>query len=221
MGANATSDWQSVLSITACGRSWTLQRAADMERLWGAMTDFTQDERLPYWTELWPSSLVLAEWLYTRKALVQGQVCLDLGCGIGFTALVGQWLGAQVMGMDYEPEALHYAQLNATRNHIPQPVWVVMDWRQPAVLRHSLYFVWGGDIMYEQRFAKPVLNFLDYCLADNGVAWFAEPCRSVYDTFRSALADRRWCGTCVLEKSIPAIYPQERPVPVRIWEIHR
>ena len=213
------SSWQPILHIQACGRPWTLERVADMESLWDAMTELDDDERLPYWTELWPSSLVLAEWLYAHKNELRDQPCLDLGCGIGFTALVGQWIGAQVLGMDYIPEALHFARKNAIHNNLPQPGWVVMDWRRPAVKKQSLRYIWGGDIMYEQRFAQPVLDFLDYALMDTGVAWFAEPSRSVYDGFRHTLANRRWCGKCVLEQNVPALYPQEKPVPVRIWEI--
>ena len=60
-----------------------------------------------------------------------------------------------------------------------------------------------------------------YALAEGGAAWVAEPSRAVYDTFRSMLVNRRWAGRCVWEKNIEALYPQERPVPVRIWEIHR
>ena len=213
--------WQPFLTVNACGRDWTLERAADMEALWESMTEFTEDERLPYWTELWPSSLVLADWLYQRRESLRGQPCLDLGCGIGLTALVAQWLGANVIGMDYEPEALRFARRNAEHNAVPQPLWTVMDWRKPAVKRRSLRFIWGGDIMYEQRFAAPVLDFLEYALAEGGAAWVAEPSRAVYDTFRSMLVNRRWAGRCVWEKNIEALYPQERPVPVRIWEIHR
>ena len=218
---SAASSWQPILHVTACGREWTLERAADMESLWEAMTDLDEDERLPYWTELWPSSLALAEWLLVQRERIAGQPCLDLGCGIGFTALVGQWLGARVLGMDYIPEALHFARRNAVHNALPQPGWVVMDWRRPALKKGSIKYIWGGDIMYEQRFATPVLDFLDYALSADGVAWFAEPSRSVYDTFRSTLANRRWYGKCVLEQPVNALYPQERPVPVRIWEISK
>ena len=102
--------WKPFVTVNVCGRDWTLERAADMEALWDAMTEFTEDERLPYWTELWPSSLVLGEWLYEQRQRLRGQPCLDLGCGIGLTALIGQWLGANVIGMDYEPDALHFAR---------------------------------------------------------------------------------------------------------------
>lgn len=151
--------WQPFLTVNACGRDWTLERAADMEALWESMTEFTEDERLPYWTELWPSSLVLADWLYQRRESLRGQPCLDLGCGIGLTALVAQWLGANVIGMDYEPEALRFARRNAEHNAVPQPLWTVMDWRKPAVKRRSLRFIWGGTSCMSSVSPRPCWIF--------------------------------------------------------------
>ena len=51
--------WQPFLTVNACGRDWTLERAADMEALWESMTEFTEDERLPYWTEFGLPALCL------------------------------------------------------------------------------------------------------------------------------------------------------------------
>lgn len=128
-----------------------------------------------------------------------------------------------VIGMDYEPEALRFARRNAEHNAVPQPLWTVMDWRKPAVKRRSLRFIWGGDIMYEQRFAAPVLEFSGVCACGGqGAAWVAEsqPGRlQIPSVPCSSTAAGR--GRCVWEKNIEALYPQERPVPVRIWEIHR
>ena len=59
------------IAVNAAGRLWRLTRAADLEQLWDAMTDDPrnfEDERLPYWTELWPSSVALAGWLAERRA---------------------------------------------------------------------------------------------------------------------------------------------------------
>ena len=56
-------------------RQWQLSRAADLEQLWEAMTadsrDF-EDERLPYWTELWPD-------VYKRQV---GNVTISLAMGL-------------------------------------------------------------------------------------------------------------------------------------------
>lgn len=213
------------ISVTVCGREWTLERAADLDSLWDAMTEqeFTDDERLPYWTELWPSTLVLSEHLHENVARIRGKYCLDLGCGLGLSALVGASLGAKVLAMDYEPAALHFARINTEINNIaPQqaPLWTIMDWRFPAVKPHSIDFLWGGDIMYEKRFVEPVLQFLTHSLAKGGVAWVAEPGRSVYRVFQDALAERGWQAKLVRDQKTPALYEQECPVPVRLWELH-
>lgn len=212
------------ISVRACGRLWRLQRAVDLESLWNAMLDDPQDfedERLPYWTELWPSSIALCRWLEERRAEIAGRPCLDLGCGLGLTAMVGQWLGAQVIGMDYEEEALRFASLNARHNGVSPPLWTVMDWRQPAVRPRSIFRLWGGDIMYEKRFVAPVMRFLSHVLADDGAAWVAEPGRGVYEAFLQALHGGGLEGRRVFSERVEPLYAQPVPVTVAVWEIRR
>jgi predicted nicotinamide N-methyase len=194
-----------------------------METLWARMgeDDPDGDERLPYWTELWPASIALCAWLFQQREAIGGHVCVDIGCGLGLTALVAQWLGARVLAMDYEPEALRHARENAAHNHVASPFWTVMDWRRPALAPRCARYLWGGDIMYEARFASPLLDFMEHALAPGGRAWVAEPCRSVYDAFRSALHSRGWTGRCVYEQPVEALYAQSVPVTVRVWELAR
>lgn len=218
---SAVSASRAILHVTACGRVWALERAADLESLWEAMVEWNDDERLPYWTEVWPAGVVLATWLSERREEIKDRPCLDLGCGIGLTALAGSLAGARVLGMDYEFDALHFARRNADRNNVAQPGWAVMDWRRPAVRRGAFARIWGGDVMYEKRFAAPVLDFLEFALHPRGKVWLAEPCRSVYDSFRALLPTRGWSCRCVFETATEALYPQERPVPVKVWELAR
>lgn len=211
------------IDLDLLGRSWTLARPSDLESLWEGMTDeaFAWDERLPYWVELWPSSLALAVWLAENRKRIAGRLCLDLGCGLGFTAMVGSWLGARVVGMDYEPEALAFARANAAANAVPQPLWAAMDWRAPALVPAGLECVWGGDIMYENRFVEPVFTFLDYALAPQGVAWMAEPGRGAYEHFMRALLRRGWRSRRVAESKVASLHVQEVPVSVKLWELSR
>lgn len=212
------------IQVRACGRSWELARAADLEQLWDAMTDDPrnfEDERLPYWTELWPSSVALAEWLALRREEIAGRPCLDLGCGLGLTALTGQWLGARVTAVDYEEAALGFARQNACLNQVPQPLWTLMDWRRPAIRAGSMARIWGGDIMYETRFVTPVLGFLKHALAPDGAVWVAEPGRSVYEAFLHALQNGGWQGRRVYAARVEPLYAQPVPVTVQVWEIRR
>ena len=85
---------------------------------------FEEDDRIPYWTEIWPAGIALAEWLGEQRKKIENRVCLDLGCGLGFTALAGAWLGAKVLAMDYEYQALYHAALNGCaleKNQLQRP----------------------------------------------------------------------------------------------------
>lgn len=211
------------VSFILNGRPWLLHRPLDLESLWEGISDdeFSDDERLPYWVELWPSSLALALWLEGNREALEGKTCLDLGCGLGFTAIVGRSLGARVLGLDYEEKALSYARRNAAANSLPSPLWAVMDWRRPAVQAGSCHVIWGGDILYESRFARPVFNFIDHALTPEGVFWVAEPGRGAYELFMKLALDRDWRGACVQKRKVEALHVQKHPVSVNIWELRR
>lgn len=213
------------IAVRAAGRLWRLERAADLETLWNAMTEApaadVDDERLPYWTELWPSSVALANWLERRREDIAGRRCVDMGCGLGLTAMAGQSMGARVLALDYEAEAVGFAARNAAANACPPALWAVMDWRRPALRAGCAWRVWGGDIMYERRFVAPVLRFLAHVLAPGGLAWVAEPGRTVYESFLHALHGGGWQGRCVYTETVEPLYAQPVPVTVRVWEIAR
>lgn len=216
-------EYTSDIVVEACERAWVLHRPADLEKLWETMTDeeFGDDERLPYWVELWPASIALADWLGQRRELIRDKICIDMGCGLGLTAMAASSFGARVIALDYEPEALRYARRNATANNVPQPLWTAMDWRRPAVAPQRAQCIWGGDIMYERRFVDPVLRFIRHALAPGGRVWMAEPNRDVYQYFRAAVFHDGWSAKPVYTGKLPALYVQPERVSVTLWEITR
>jgi predicted nicotinamide N-methyase len=220
---NGYSTYGPEIRVTACGRSWILRRPAELETLWESMTgdEFGADERLPYWVELWPASVTLCDWLLEKQKLLAGQPCLDMGCGLGLTAMAASFLGARVLAFDYEEEALRYAKENARLNGVPQPLWSVLDWRFPAVARASARYIWGGDVMYERRFVSPVLALLDHALMPGGRVWMAEPNRDVYQYFRGALAAGGWLARRAVTARTDALYMQPEKVSVTLWELSK
>ena len=201
----------------SCGRIWHIRRA-DMDKLWAAM-DEQQGREAPYWNEVWPSSLALAGWLAEMQDDIRDKNCLDMGCGLGFTALLGRWLGANVTAMDYEAEALEYAKINAVLNSIEGVNFTVMDWRSPTFPPESFARIWAGDIMYEKDFADPIAAFLASMLPKGGRAWISEPGRDVFHHLLDTLPGYglRHKRLCTLPVS--PLTEQDVPVPVSIWEI--
>ncbi len=199
------------------GRLWRLARPADLESLWaamgegdqsgdqsgaqsGAQSGWDEDERLPYWVELWPAAVLLARFAARNPERVRGRSCLDAGCGLGLSALVAASMGGRVLAFDYEPEALAYARHNAALNREllggnAAPLFAVMDWRRPAVAPGSVDLLLGADILYERRFFEPVAALLDHALAPDGEAWIADPERSVSAPAWERLAALGWSVT--------------------------
>lgn len=212
-----------VLEFQACGRQWRISRPADLESLWAAIDDdiFNEDERLPYWVEVWPASLGMARWLTANAEAIRNRACLDLGCGLGFTALAASACGALVLAADYEREALSYARINASVNAVPSPLWVTMDWRHPAFARHGLERIWASDVLYEKRFAAPVSDFLDHCLAPDGVAWISDPGRNTFEHFRALHIRKGWTVRLAQKWDVEPVYTHTSPVGVNIWELRR
>lgn len=222
------------------GRDWHIYRA-DMEDLWEhmeenqeAMQAFSDDERLPYWAELWPSSFGLASWLGRHEDLISGRHCLDLGCGLGFTALCGVHFGAVVLACDYEEKALELARFNACKNAVPLCDFseyvnmrkaclctLHMDWRKPCIAQKGFSYIWAADIAYERKFMPDILNFLDYALSDDGKFWIAEPGRSVYGYFLEEIKQYPLAIFKVHEEKAPKISENILSAQVNIWEIAR
>lgn len=162
-------------------RTWILDREGDLESLWDSMDDgsLDDDERLPYWVEVWPASVLLGRWLVRNSDLIRDRNCLDVGCGLGLTAMVAASLGAHVVAFDYEPPALSFARRNAELNKVSMPLWAVMDWRKPAIRKQSFDFIWAGDVLYEKRFFEPLKRLFAHALAPGGRIWIGEPVRTV------------------------------------------
>jgi predicted nicotinamide N-methyase len=110
---------------------------------------FAEDEFLPYWAELWPAGLALAEAL-PRTA---GLRIVELGCGLGVPSLVAAALGAQVTAIDWAAEAADLLRRNAARNGLVLHA-ELRDWRVPWNERFDLAL--AADVLYERRNVEPM-----------------------------------------------------------------
>lgn len=205
------------ISVNVGGRNWILLKPGELESLWDRLGEDGLD-RIPYWVELWPASLGLAEWLVFKKREIVSETCLDLGCGMGLTAIVGQWLGANVLGCDYEMEALKFACVNSGLNNVPSPLWLLMDWSNPAILKKSLKFAWAADIAYEKRFWLPILALLDHCLAEDGRFWLAEPGRVIFVSFLEYARERGWQVEAMHRQKVLDLRNRKMEIIVTIWQ---
>ena len=163
----------------------SIDRVANLDELVDQVSEdeFNEDERLPYWAELWPSAIGLSRFVIKNPELFQQKNILELGCGLGLTSLVMmQQNPASMLCTDYENDALVLARKNFIKNKIKPPHFKWLDWRTP-LLRKKFDCIVASDILYEKRFFQPLLDIFNNYFDKNGLIIVAEPNRKIATSF--------------------------------------
>jgi predicted nicotinamide N-methyase len=148
---------------------------------------FNRDERLPYWADVWPSSIALAR--AVRAMDGKGRTLLELGCGIGLVAATALKAGFDVTASDYYEDALLFARLNAQSNGLREPQTMILDWRHLPDAIPAFDVVVGADVLYERAYGPVVARAIATTLAERGRAMIADPGRVGSPEFFGALHD--------------------------------
>jgi ETFB lysine methyltransferase len=136
---------------------------------------FMIDDRLPYWADLWPASVVLAR--FVRGLRGAGRSLLELGCGSGVVATAAARAGFAVTATDYYDDSAQFARANAWRNAQVDITARCADWNSwPSDLR-GFDLIVASDVLYEQRNAPLLARTMAQSLGPNGEGWIADPGR--------------------------------------------
>lgn len=177
--------------VEIAGRTWSVLQPPDAEELIDEDA-YEQDERLPYWADLWPSALVLAEEIAADWPA--GKKILELGCGIGLPSVVAAGCGARVLASDWYPEALVFAEHNAARAGVEIET-LAADWSAPPPqLRAEAPFdlIVGADILYEDRNGDALSQLLPELIAPEGEIIVTDPRRPNVTALVDPLTKAGW-----------------------------
>lgn len=143
--------------------------------------DYVRDERLPYWADIWPSSIALARamaGLTPRPARV-----LELGCGLGLVTIAALRAGHSVLATDYYSDALLFARRNAAADTGRAPETRMADWRAWPADVGTFDHVVASDVLYEQSYAGLLAAIIATAMVPGGTAFVADPGRSARESF--------------------------------------
>ena len=143
-------------TFEVAGRTLTLLRPPSAEELIDEAA-FAVEEFLPYWAELWPSGVALAEHVAARD--LRGSRVVELGAGLGLPSLASALRGADVLATDWAEDAVALLAANAARNGIALRAEVVR-WDEPERFGTGWDLVLAADVLYEQRNADQLLELL-------------------------------------------------------------
>ena len=148
---------------------------------------FNRDERLPYWADVWPSSIALAR--AVRAMNGDGFSLLELGCGVGLVASAALRAGFDVTASDYYDDSLAFTRLNVSQNTSREVTVMHLDWRQLPNAIPAFNVVVGADVLYERAYGPVVARTIATTLAEKGRAYIADPGRVGAPEFFTALHD--------------------------------
>ena len=148
--------------------------------------DFVKDERLPYWADVWPSSIILAGKLLELKG--RGKTALELGCGVGLSTLAATTAGFDVLSTDYYEDALDVTRANVFRNLAIIARTRMVDWRHFPEDLGTFDLVFASDVLYEKEYAQLLPVLLRRLLVPGGIALIADPGRVAAPVFVEACA---------------------------------
>ncbi|NEX11652.1 MAG: methyltransferase type 12 [Prosthecochloris sp.] len=142
--------------------------------------EFVKDEQMPYWAEIWPSSLALSRFIIEELDLRDKPV-IEIGAGVGVVSIAAARKGGKVLSTDYSEEALRFIALNARANNVELQC-SQLDWR---CIRISKQFdlLFAADVLYERVNLLPIIHAIDRLLAPGGSAWIADPRRRLTEQF--------------------------------------
>jgi ETFB lysine methyltransferase len=178
--------------------------------------DFVKDERLPYWADVWPSSIILAGKLMELKG--RGRSALELGCGVGLSTLAATSAGFDVLSTDYYEDALDVTRANVFRNLGKLARTRLVDWRHLPRDLGTFDLVFASDVLYEKEYAELLPELLRDLLAPAGIALIADPGRVAAPVFVGACPVH---GLVVRSKETRPFEAAEIKQKIDIYEIGR
>jgi predicted nicotinamide N-methyase len=178
--------------------------------------EFVKDERLPYWADVWPSSIILAGKLLELEG--NGRSALELGCGVGLSTLAATSAGFDVLATDYYEDALDVTRANVFRNLGRRARTRLVDWRHVPKDLGTFDLVFASDVLYEKEYALLLPILLCRVLGDEGIALIADPGRVAAPMFIEACEAHR---LVIREKETRPFEAGEIRQRIDIYEIGR
>lgn len=206
------------------GAAFVISRPAEIDSLLDRVAG-DPEQNLPYWAEIWPSGIALADLLTQQPKLVSGRRVLEVGCGLGVTALAASRAGAHLTVSDYSPDALELCRTNLRHNDCRDVETVAINWRAPEAVTALLSdgpfpAVLAADVLYESRDVEPLLEFFSRVVSPAGLLIIAEPGRAVARRFMTQALESEWHGESIRHDG-PWPDPKDAGVTVTIHFLRR
>lgn len=171
-----------------------------------------QDQPIPYWAQLWPSAIAMAQFLEANPRCYIHRRVLELGAGLGLPALVTAPLAEQVMISDLEQQAV--ATIRQSIDHLGYQNCraAVLDWSRPETMPVSDLVILS-DVNYDRDMLGVLQQTIRSLLASGSTLLLATPQRLMARDFVNGLLPAAGRQETI------EVRHQQRVVPISILQL--
>lgn len=180
------------LSLKICDKTYNINQVTNVDEVFDHLIHTAKDdvnvsdERIPYWTEIWPSALALSEFIIKNHGLFEEKNIIEIGSGLALPSIVASEFAKEVVITDYLEDAINFAKANVLLNERMNVNFSKLDWRNNSTeIKYDV--VLASDIAYEKRSFEFIPKAIETLLKDDGVCYISEPGRAMAKEFFETL----------------------------------
>jgi len=140
----------------------------------------------PYWSQVWPASLALSEFLLQHTEYIQQKRVVELAAGLGLPSVIAASYADSVLCSDYIAEAVEIAGQSAAHNGLNNFTAQVLNWHSvPHGLSADVLLL--SDINYDPALFTVQQQLINHFLNSGTVVMLSTPQRLVAKEFIAPL----------------------------------
>ncbi|MCC6383634.1 MAG: methyltransferase [Bacteroidia bacterium] len=192
--------------IVISGETYRITKVTNFDELFERMVSENtesgnNEDNIPYWTEIWPASIGLSEFIAENQELVQKKKVIELGCGLGLPGIVAARMGAAITFSDLQPDALYFACLNAEANGVNDAAYKIENWKRTSIENEYEVLI-ASDVSYERTAFPFLIKAFRNLLIPKGIVLLSEPGRQYARSFFSLLSNNGFRCTHHIKREV-------------------
>ena len=145
----------------------------------------------PYWSQVWPSAVAMAQYLTLHPYYIQNKTVLELAAGLGLPSLVAAKVAKSVYCTDYLPEAITVIEKSITHHQLKNMYGSLLDWNNLPSPLPQADVVLLSDINYNPADFNNLYAVLKAFLQQGSTLLLTTPQRLLAKPFVEMLLP--WC----------------------------
>lgn len=149
------------------------------------------ETHFPYWSQVWPSAVAMAQFLVENPDYIQHKKVLELAAGLGLPSLIAAKFAKEVYCTDYLQEAISTINQSVEHNKLTNITTGLLDWSKPPVPSPFYDVVLMSDVNYNPPEFEALFSLFKIFLYQRSTIILTTPHRLLAKPFMEWLMP--WC----------------------------